>query len=140
MLIIDGLSAHVATAGIRQLRDPVKSISILPELRAIGGQLALDDYGTGYSSLSHLRQLPLHRLKIGQPFVPDIGTAGADRPFMRLVLDLAASLDLRAVAEGIETGRQMEALRDIGCGIGQGFPLGGPARPAVMAPRLPAAA
>jgi diguanylate cyclase (GGDEF)-like protein len=109
------------------LRDPAKSIAILEQLRGLGVQLALDDFGTGYSSLSHLRQLPLDWLKIGRPFVDDIAPQGANRPFMRMILDLAASLGLRVVAEGIETPAQMDSLLQMGCGFGQGYHLGRPA-------------
>ena len=108
------------------LRDPARCISILEELRALGVQLALDDFGTGYSSLSHLRQLPVDWLKIGEPFVTDIGSGEADRPFMRMILELAESLDLQVIAEGIETRTQMQALRDTGCSFGQGYLLGRP--------------
>jgi len=118
------------------LRDPPKCIEILEQLRGLGVQLALDDFGTGYSSLSYLRQLPLDWLKIGQPFVDDIAPGGANRPFMRMILDLAASLELGVVAEGIETQAQMESLRDMGCGFGQGFHLG---RPALAVPGAAAA-
>jgi diguanylate cyclase (GGDEF)-like protein len=118
------------------LRDPAKAVAILEQLRGLGVQLALDDFGTGYSSLSHLRQLPLDWLKIGQPFVDDIAHDGANRPFMRMILDLAASLGLGVVAEGIETRAQMESLKEMGCGFGQGYHLGRPAalaRPAADA-------
>jgi diguanylate cyclase (GGDEF)-like protein len=118
------------------LRDPAKAVAILEQLRGLGVQLALDDFGTGYSSLSHLRQLPLDWLKIGQPFVDEIAHDGANRPFMRMILDLAASLGLGVVAEGIETRAQMESLKEMGCGYGQGYHLGRPAalaRPAADA-------
>ncbi len=117
------------------LRDPEKSIAILNELRCLGVQLALDDFGTGYSSLSHLRSLPIDWLKIGQPFV---GEGGLDRPFLRMILELAADLDLGVVAEGIESGGQLGSLRELGCGFGQGFYLGSPAEleTAGHAPRL----
>jgi diguanylate cyclase (GGDEF)-like protein len=118
------------------LRDPAKAVAILEQLRSLGVQLALDDFGTGYSSLSHLRQLPLDWLKIGQPFVDDIAPDGANRPFMRMILDLAASLGLGVVAEGIETRAQMVSLKGMGCGFGQGYHLGRPAalaRPAADA-------
>jgi diguanylate cyclase (GGDEF)-like protein len=122
------------------LRDPAGCIEILQRLRELGVQIALDDFGTGYSSLSHLRGLPLDWLKIGAPFVDDIGPGGANRPFMRMILDLAASLELRVVVEGIETELQMDQLRELGCGYGQGFHLGRPAedRPASAPSRTPA--
>jgi diguanylate cyclase (GGDEF)-like protein len=124
------------------LRDPEKSIAILSELRRLGVQLALDDFGTGYSSLSHLRSLPIDWLKIGQPFVDGIEQGGFDRPFIRMVLDLAHTLDLGVVAEGIESRGQLAALRELGCGFGQGFYLGSPAEleRAGHAPRLNAIA
>ena len=109
------------------LSDPAGCIEILQGLRRLGVQIALDDFGTGYSSLSHLRGLPLDWLKIGAPFVDDIGPGGANRPFMQMILDLATNLQLRVVAEGIETERQMDELRGMGCGYGQGFHLGRPA-------------
>jgi diguanylate cyclase (GGDEF)-like protein len=135
---VDGVQAALADSGLAPerlvleitesvvLRDPAKAITILEQLRGLGVQLALDDFGTGYSSLSHLRQLPLDWLKIGQPFVDDIAPQGANRPFMRMILDLAASLGLRVVAEGIETPAQMESLLQMGCGYGQGYHLGRP--------------
>jgi diguanylate cyclase (GGDEF)-like protein len=124
------------------LGDPEKSIAILNELRGLGVQLALDDFGTGYSSLSHLRSLPIDWLKIGKPFVDAIEPQSSDRPFIRMILELANSLDLGVVAEGIESGDQLAALRELGCGFGQGFYLGSPTElePGGCAPRLNAIA
>jgi EAL domain-containing protein (putative c-di-GMP-specific phosphodiesterase class I) len=135
---VDGVQAALSDSGLAPerlvleitegvvLQEPAKAIEILEQLRGLGVQLALDDFGTGYSSLSHLRQLPLDWLKIGQPFVDDIAPQGANRPFMRMILDLAASLGLRVVAEGIETPAQMDSLLQMGCGYGQGYHLGRP--------------
>jgi diguanylate cyclase (GGDEF)-like protein len=118
------------------LRDPEKSIAILHELRGLGIQLALDDFGTGYSSLSHLRSLPIDWLKIGKPFVDAVDDGGLDRPFVRMILELAADLNLGVVAEGIEHTGQLGALRHLGCGYGQGFYLGSPAELEPSGPRL----
>jgi diguanylate cyclase (GGDEF)-like protein len=120
------------------LSEPDKSISVLNELRGLGVQLALDDFGTGYSSLSHLRSLPIDWLKIGKPFVDGIEPQSSDRPFIRMILELANSLDLGVVAEGIESEGQLAALRELGCGFGQGFYLGSPTElePGGYAPRL----
>ena len=115
------------TEGV-MLRDPESSIAALRELRGLGVQLALDDFGTGYSSLSHLRSLPIDWLKIGMPFVDNLEQGGSDRAFMRMVLDLAANLELPVVAEGIESAGQLASLRELGCEFGQGFYLGPPAR------------
>src|ERR1700744_5107254 len=95
------------------LRDPEKSIAILHELRRLGVQLALDDFGTGYSSLSHLRSLPIYWLKIGKPFVDAVDEGGLDRPFVRMILELAGDLNLGVVAEGIEHTGQLGALRQL---------------------------
>ncbi len=113
------------TEGV-MLRDPDSSIATLRELRSLGVQLALDDFGTGYSSLSHLRSLPIDWLKIGMPFMESLEQGGADRAFLRMVLDLAANLELRVVAEEIESAGQLESLRELGCDFGQGFYLGPP--------------
>ncbi len=118
------------------LRDPEKSIAILHELRGLGVQLALDDFGTGYSSLSHLRSLPIDWLKIGKPFVDAVEKGGMDRPFVRMILELAADLNLGVVAEGIEDTSQLAALRQLGCGYGQGFYLGMPGELESAGPRL----
>jgi diguanylate cyclase (GGDEF)-like protein len=118
------------------LRDPEKSIAILHELRGLGVQLALDDFGTGYSSLSHLRSLPIDWLKIGKPFVDGVDESGLDRPFVRMILELAADLNLGVVAENIESSGQLALLRDLGCGYGQGFYLGTPSELKAAGPRL----
>jgi diguanylate cyclase (GGDEF)-like protein len=118
------------------LRDPEKSIAILNELRTLGVQLALDDFGTGYSSLSHLRSLPIDWVKIGKPFVDAVDEGGLDRPFVRMILELAADLNLGVVAEGIEHTGQLGALRQLGCGYGQGFYLGMPGELESTGPQL----
>jgi diguanylate cyclase (GGDEF)-like protein len=124
-----GLEPHRLVLEITEgimLRDPESSIDTLHELRALGVQLALDDFGTGYSSLCHLRSLPIDWLKIGMPFMDNLEQGGSDRAFVRMVLDLAANLDLGVVAEGIESEEQLASLRDLGCEFGQGFYLGSP--------------
>jgi diguanylate cyclase (GGDEF)-like protein len=113
------------TEGV-MLHDPESSIAILHELRGLGVQLALDDFGTGYSSLSHLRSLPIDWLKIGMPFTDNLEQDGSDRAFIRMVLELAANLELGVVAEGIESAGQLASLRELGCELGQGFYLGSP--------------
>jgi len=113
------------TEGV-MLHDPESSIATLHELRVLGVQLALDDFGTGYSSLCHLRSLPIDWLKIGMPFTDNLEQGGSDRAFMRMVLELAANLELGVVAEGIESAGQLASLRELGCEFGQGFYLGPP--------------
>jgi diguanylate cyclase (GGDEF)-like protein len=118
------------------LREPEQSIAILHELRSLGVQLALDDFGTGYASLSHLRSLPVDWLKIGKPFVDGVDEGGLDRPFVRMITELAADLNLGLVAEGIESSAQLRSLRGLGCGYGQGFYLGVPSELEATGPQL----
>ncbi len=125
-----GLDPHRLVLEITEsvlLTDPARCVAVLQQLRGLGVQLALDDFGTGYSSLSQLRGLPLDWLKLGRPFTDDIEPEGTSRPFVRMILALAASLGVRVVAEEIESHRQMQLLRALGCGYGQGYYLGEPA-------------
>jgi diguanylate cyclase (GGDEF)-like protein len=100
------------------MQDPAAAIETLATLRDLGVRLALDDFGTGYSSLSHLRDFPIHMLKIAKPFVDRIDH---DSTFVEAILGLAGTLGLEVVAEGIETREQAEALRALGCTLGQGY-------------------
>jgi diguanylate cyclase (GGDEF)-like protein len=98
----------------------------LRELHEIGVRLALDDFGTGYSSLSYLRSFPLDVLKIAKPFVDGVTGRREERSFVRMIIELAGTLGLEVVAEGIETADQLEVLREMGCDLGQGFHLSPP--------------
>jgi diguanylate cyclase (GGDEF)-like protein len=93
----------------------------LHELKATGVSLAIDDFGTGFSSLSHLRHLPLDRLKIDRSFVADIGEETMDRKIATMIIDLARTLSLRVVAEGVECEPQADLLRELGCHEAQGY-------------------
>jgi diguanylate cyclase (GGDEF)-like protein len=115
------------------MQDPTAAIDTLGELRELGVRLALDDFGTGYSSLSHLRDFPIHMLKIAKPFVDRIDR---DTTFVEAILGLAGVLDLEVVAEGIETREQAEALRALGCALGQGFYYARPAEALQIGSRL----
>jgi diguanylate cyclase (GGDEF)-like protein/PAS domain S-box-containing protein len=92
----------------------------LHELRAAGVRIALDDFGTGYSSLAYLRHVPLDSIKVDRGFVGELDAAG-DHPLVRSITGLGESLGLRVVAEGIEERHQLEALRALGCELGQGY-------------------
>jgi EAL domain-containing protein (putative c-di-GMP-specific phosphodiesterase class I) len=108
------------------VQDADASAAALSQLREIGVRLALDDFGTGYSSLSYLRSMPLDILKIAKPFVEGLGRGRQENSFVRMIVDLARALDLLVVAEGIESMEEMEALRELGCDLGQGFYLAYP--------------
>ena len=104
---------------ILDLRPDV--IEQLKQLREIGVEIGLDDFGTGYASLTHLRHLPLTFVKIDRSFVHGIGIQLEDERIVAAVVDLAANLGLRSIAEGVETLEQVEALRVYGCDQVQGF-------------------
>jgi diguanylate cyclase (GGDEF)-like protein len=100
--------------------DDIERITkVLDELKVLGIGVAIDDFGTGYSSLSYLTRLPFDKLKIDQSFVRN--TDRQNWAIVRAVVQLARSLELKIVAEGIETMESMHQLRDLGCHIGQGY-------------------
>ncbi|MDX7953503.1 bifunctional diguanylate cyclase/phosphodiesterase [Lichenihabitans sp. Uapishka_5] len=99
---------------------------LLEDLRCDGIKLALDDFGTGYSSLKHLRCLPFDTLKIDASFVRGMVDDDESRKIVAAVVGLGHSLGLSTVAEGVETARVAELLRELGCDIGQGWLFGRP--------------
>jgi diguanylate cyclase (GGDEF)-like protein len=102
----------------------------LAELHRLGVRMAIDDFGTGYASLAYLRQLPLDIIKIDPSFVAGLGRDDTLTLLTRTVVQVGRDLGLRVIAEGIEQPRQLAALREMGCGYGQGFlvarPMGAP--------------
>jgi diguanylate cyclase (GGDEF)-like protein len=101
----------------------------LGRIRDLGVQIGLDDFGTGYASLTHLRRLPLTFVKIDQSFVQGLGTDAEDERIVSAVVDLAANLRLRSIAEGVETQAQLDRLRDLGCDQAQGYLFARPLPP-----------
>jgi diguanylate cyclase (GGDEF)-like protein/PAS domain S-box-containing protein len=101
--------------------NPELAAETIGRLRAIGVNLQMDDFGTGYSSLSALRTFKLDTLKIDRSFIAGIEKNRSDRAIVRTITVLAADLGMDVVAEGIETARQLELLRALGCRRGQGY-------------------
>jgi diguanylate cyclase (GGDEF)-like protein/PAS domain S-box-containing protein len=112
------------------LADPEAATVVLERLKALGVRLAIDDFGVGYSSLSQLKALlPVDTIKIDKSFVDGVTTDGEDHAIVDSVLRLAKGLGLTAVAEGVETGEQVEALLGLGCRLSQGFHFARPQPP-----------
>ena len=106
--------------------DLDRSVDVLRALRALGVHISLDDFGTGYSSLSYLNALPVDTVKLDQSFVRHVTTDPGDAAIATAVIAMAHSLDLRVVAEGVETAEQLAFLRARGCDVAQGHLVGVP--------------
>jgi diguanylate cyclase (GGDEF)-like protein len=118
------------------MRDPRPLLGRLQELRALGVRLAIDGFGSGNSALSHLRWLPIDMLKMPRSFVKGLDAGPQDAALARTVTDLARTFELLVVAEGIERREQAEALRELGCELGQGFLISPALEPAAFAALL----
>lgn len=103
-----------------------RALEMLNELRALGIDIDIDDFGTGYSNLSYLVRLPISTLKIDRSFVSPINDEGANTELVRTIISMARNLELRVIAEGIETASQLDALKILGCESGQGYLLARP--------------
>ena len=96
------------------------------KLNAIGIQFELDDFGTGYSSLQYLKRLPIEQLKIDHSFVRDIEFNKNDQQIVRTIISMTQNLDLKVIAEGVETENQRQILLESGCQRFQGYLFGKP--------------
>jgi EAL domain-containing protein (putative c-di-GMP-specific phosphodiesterase class I) len=108
------------------MADPVRVGAVLERLRQVGVALAIDDFGTGYSSLSYLKDLPVDVLKIDRSFVRAMAAEDRDRAVVHSAIELAHSLGLGVVAEGVEDEATYETLRRIGCDVVQGYHVSRP--------------
>ena len=114
------------------MRDTTSTIAVLRDLRRLGAHLSIDDFGTGYSSLSYLKRFPVEALKIDRSFTDGLGTEPEDTAIVTAVVGLAHALNMRAVAEGVETAEQLEHLRRLDCDAAQGYYLGYPLAAAAL--------
>ena len=104
-------------------------VALLRELKELGVSLALDDFGKGYSSLSYIHRFPIDRIKIDRAFVAGLLESRAALAIVSAVVSFARALDIEVVAEGVETKAHVDALRDLGCELGQGFFFSRPVEP-----------
>jgi diguanylate cyclase (GGDEF)-like protein/PAS domain S-box-containing protein len=124
VLFESGLAPNLLVLEVTEgvLLDDPAAVQRLHQLRALGLRVAIDDFGTGYTSIHYLQQLPTDILKIDRSFVSGHGIAASERvALVGAIISLAKALDLRTVAEGIETEDQASELRELGCDAGQGF-------------------
>jgi diguanylate cyclase len=103
------------------MEDAIETMKVFDTLAQVGVHISIDDFGTGYSSLSYLRKLPAEELKIDRSFVQDLGSSEDAERVVDAVIKLAQALQLKVVAEGVETEQQFEILRALGCDELQGF-------------------
>jgi diguanylate cyclase (GGDEF)-like protein len=122
------------------MKDKSAPLSTLADLRASGVRVLLDDFGTGYSSLARLKSFPLDAIKIDRSFVDGLGREEEDTAIVNAIVEIADSLDLEVVAEGVESAGQLEALREVGCPTAQGFLFARPLPPAQIEAMLAAGA
>jgi diguanylate cyclase (GGDEF)-like protein/PAS domain S-box-containing protein len=123
-LAYSGLAPHRLELEITEsvlLQDSEANLELLRELKALGVGIALDDFGVGYSSLSYLRMFPFDKIKIDRSFIADLPDHDGSLAIVRAVLALGKSLKMTTTAEGVETPRQLQAVRREGCTQAQGF-------------------
>lgn len=114
------------------LEDVAGVCNIIAECKAFGMAFALDDFGTGYSSMSYLSKFDVDALKIDQSFVRDMLQDKGDHAIVQGIIALAKAFDMGIVAEGVETAAQDQALRQMGCPIGQGYGIAPPMQAAAL--------
>jgi diguanylate cyclase (GGDEF)-like protein len=131
------LTVEVTESGL--IEDLNAAAYLLARLREGGLRVAIDDFGTGYSSLAYLKALPLDYLKIDKRLCEDITGSPRDRIVVRSVIDMARSLGLSVIAEGVETQEQLDLLAQEGCNLYQGFLCSRPVEAAALAALMDAA-
>jgi diguanylate cyclase (GGDEF)-like protein len=132
VLADSGLPARQLTLEVTEgvfVHDVDRVVDQLHRLRELGVRIAIDDFGTGFSSLSYLRRLPADVLKIDRSFVADLPDSRSSASLVASIIELAHTLQLDVVAEGVETDAQRRCLVELGCGLAQGYLFARP-RPA----------
>jgi len=133
---VDPASVYLEITESVLMEDAESTVSALRDLKGLGVSLAVDDFGTGYSSLTYLKRFPVDELKVDRSFVAGLLVDAEDAAIVAAVVNLAHTLGLKAVAEGVESAGQLNHLRELGCDIGQGYYFGRPMSAESMAVRL----
>jgi diguanylate cyclase (GGDEF)-like protein/PAS domain S-box-containing protein len=115
------------------MQNSAASLERLHAIRALGVQIAIDDFGTGYSSLAYLEQFPISHIKIDRSFVTPLDDPQRAAGVVHAIVEIGRALGLTTVAEGIETPTELRRLRELGCGLGQGYLFSHPLEPDAMA-------
>ena len=115
----DSLEIEITESGIMQ--NPELAVTNLNAIREMGIGIAIDDFGTGYSSLAYLKRFPINILKIDRTFIRDITLDRDDPTIVKTILAMSQALNLRVIAEGVETQEQSDLLEELGCEEGQGY-------------------
>jgi EAL domain-containing protein (putative c-di-GMP-specific phosphodiesterase class I) len=134
-LAVSGLDAQYLELELTEsliMQDLDGAIGIMTQLQAMGVRLSIDDFGTGYSSLSALKHFPIVRLKIDQSFVRELPDGEDNRAIARAVISLGRQLNLKVIAEGVETEQQLDFLRDNDCHEIQGYHYSKPVTPSEL--------
>ena len=127
-----GLEARFLSLDVTEtvyVRALNKNTAAFSRLRALGVGISIDDFGVGYSSLSYLKRLPADALKVDKSFISDLGEDAEDAAIVQTIVELAHTLGMKVVAEGVETEGQASLLREMGCDFGQGFYFSEPLPP-----------
>lgn len=103
------------------MMDVTRSTQILQELTALGVYIGMDDFGTGYNSLSYLKLFPIRKLKIDRSFMKDVTSNRNDKVIVATIISMAHHLNMRVIAEGVETEEQLHYFIENGCDDIQGF-------------------
>lgn len=103
------------------MHDVEKMLVQMKSFTEMGVKLSIDDFGTGYSSLSYLKQFPIHSLKIDRAFIREISESSGDTAIVTAIIAMAHSLDLKVIAEGVESTTQLQLLKKLGCNTVQGY-------------------
>lgn len=124
LLLANQIAANTIELEITEsavMDDPDEASRLIAQFSAAGYNIAIDDFGTGYSSLSYLKRFALSKLKIDQSFVRDLLTDDDDKAIVSAIINMAASLGISTIAEGVETAEQKALLRELGCSAIQGY-------------------